>query len=352
MKKEVRVKGVKIKIKESEPRKSKTWVKQTLFFVFVLIISFAVFYYLNLKFNIFSLEKSNQKNFDQNNPQDNKKISEPSENGTDNNMQGDENISSQGGSGTNLSRSEEDSESDTNQIITKTPPQPNKTIIIGSWNLLPLDEEKAENAALMQTYASIIDDYDIMSIQGITSSNAFDTLCSLLPKYNCIISSESQGERYGIVYKNMTLLETHDFNPDNKWLHPPLEVKFNISDYNFRIYTLNTNPDDVNNELSSLESIVAPNGNMIILGDLNADCSYYNPSEKTEFTEWYWITPDNADTIISSEDCAYDRIIVNSEANGEFAPYELGNGVYSAGITSDISGHYIVWIEIRPEEQS
>ncbi len=56
--------------------------------------------------------------------------------------------------------------------------------------------------------------------------------------------------------------------------------------------------------------------NLIILGDLNADCSYLSEKNKAKLQlvtnkSYHWYVPDNADTTTSpTTDCAYDRFIV------------------------------------------
>jgi predicted extracellular nuclease len=54
---------------------------------------------------------------------------------------------------------------------------------------------------------------------------------------------------------------------------------------------------------------------VILLGDLNADCSYYDEDSIDPLRTGYeWLVPNNADTNVSdSTSCAYDRIIVTQE---------------------------------------
>ena len=52
--------------------------------------------------------------------------------------------------------------------------------------------------------------------------------------------------------------------------------------------------------------------NILILGDLNADCSYITDSEKENLLlrvneQYEWFIDDSVDTTISNTDCAYDR---------------------------------------------
>ena len=222
-----------------------------------------------------------------------------------------------------------------------------ETVTIANWNLQIFGDAKSSDPQLLIDYASIIDNYDIIFIQEIRDKDgsSFKELCFLLPNYQCEISSRagrsSSKEQYGIIFKNgINLTELKDFNPDeqDRWERPPIEATFQINETELIIYNLHSKPDDVKNELSALESIV--NDNSMILGDLNADCSYYSPEKEPEFDSWNWVIPDNADTTTGATDCAYDRIILGEEIN--YKNY----GIYKK-IDSNLSDHYLVWIEIK-----
>jgi hypothetical protein len=98
----------------------------------------------------------------------------------------------------------------------------------------------------------------------------------------------------------------------------------------------------VASELKTLESVVNSSGDVMILGDLNADCSYYSPAKSPEFDSWFWAIKDNEDTTVASTDCAYDRIILNMQAKDQFIDYGIDKNV-----TADVSDHYLVWAEMK-----
>jgi len=76
-------------------------------------------------------------------------------------------------------------------------------------------------------------------------------------------------------------------------------------------------------------------GNIMVLGDLNADCSYYKKGN--DFIDWNWVI--NKDTTIASNDCAYDNMIINQE----FYNYFIQQGVYTENITETLSDHYLIY---------
>jgi len=226
------------------------------------------------------------------------------------------------------------------------------TIKIANWNLQIFGQSKASNPELMSFYSSVIDDYDIIFVQEIRDKEgtAFPKLCSMLINYTCETSSRAgrtdSKEQYGIIYKNgINLTNLYDYNPDtqDRWERPPVKADFNINGYQLIIYNIHTKPEDVQSELNYLEEVAVTTGNVIVLGDLNADCSYYNNEQQTEFDSWNWLITDNQDTTSSNSNCAYDRILLNSDANAEYK----SDGIYKKEITTEISDHYLVWVEMK-----
>lgn len=233
-----------------------------------------------------------------------------------------------------------------------------RKIKIANWNLEVFGDSKASKPELMQSYADTIRQYDIIFVQEIRDkdSGAFYDLCRLIPGYEFKISSRagrsSTKEQYGLLYrKGIQLMDFKDFNPDpqNRWERPPICVSFNVGTYDFAVYNIHTDPDDVRRELSHLERLISQNseGNVTVLGDLNADQNYYNNPRETEFDSWHWLIKDSEDTTTTSTNAAYDRIIMNSDAFEEYSSH----GIHRQGITRSMSNHYPVWLEIEAREK-
>lgn len=58
--------------------------------------------------------------------------------------------------------------------------------------------------------------------------------------------------------------------------------------------------------------------NILIAGDLNADCSYLSRSKMSALSirqdsAYTWLINDSQDTTVGSTDCAYDRCAMTSE---------------------------------------
>ncbi len=65
--------------------------------------------------------------------------------------------------------------------------------------------------------------------------------------------------------------------------------------------------------------------NILLMGDFNADCSYVGKTKlkalKLKKSGYHWLIPDDADTTVSSTDCAYDR----SEKYSNTLAYKSGD---------------------------
>ncbi|MFA5303013.1 MAG: endonuclease/exonuclease/phosphatase family protein [Candidatus Nanoarchaeia archaeon] len=222
---------------------------------------------------------------------------------------------------------------------------PNNPVSIASWNLNVFGDKKSSNETLMKEYYDIISQFDIVFLQELRDADgsALIELCNLFnSSFNCINSSRagssSNKEQYYLLYgKEFQLLEFLDYNLLNisGFERPPIKAVFNYNTINFTIYGIHTKPDDAKSEINNLESLIANKGNILILGDLNADCSYYKKGN--EFKDWHWLI--NEDTTVSNSDCTYDNMIVNQE----FYKYFIQAGAYSANITKDLSDHYLIY---------
>jgi deoxyribonuclease-1-like protein len=229
-----------------------------------------------------------------------------------------------------------------------------KSISIASWNLqiFGISKWSDESTEIMR----VIKPYDIIVIQEIRdeSGSAWNSLCNNLSNdYNCFISSRAgrsiSKEQYGIIYRKwITLTNTKDFNSDSTnnayWERPPLEAEFQVGNFSFIAYTIHTRPEDAATEIDNLYQYAdySKNNSVIVLGDLNADCAYYDERGKTSFANWYWIITDSADTTTGDNNCTYDRIIINQLMHQSYFNYGI-----ATSFNSSLSDHYLVWAEFN-----
>jgi hypothetical protein len=235
-----------------------------------------------------------------------------------------------------------------------TTPDETGNLSIACWNLQIFGPTKASNETLLTYYAEKLDDYDIFIVQEIrdASGTAIETLAEKFPEYEYIISERagqsSSKEQYAVFYNDRTtLIDSYDYQAEYQedMQRPPLKVTFISNNWAFTLYTIHTQPDNVSGELSVLETIIGnPTGDTIILGDLNADGSYYDEENIMHFMNWSWVITNDIDTTVATSDNTYDRIISNDAT---------GNNFLSVGVMDDVtksqSDHYLVYAVFNPE---
>lgn len=227
------------------------------------------------------------------------------------------------------------------------------TISIGMWNIQIFGMKKIRNETLVEEYVDIINDHDIFIIQEIRDNSgvAFETLCDELRNYSyvCLNSSRagrsSSKEQYGFLYRdNIELVGFTDYNPAHQveFERPPFEVEFGYQNTTFSLVTIHTKPGDVVNELAELDYLFAHKEKTIIIGDLNADCSYYQTGD--DFIDWMWIIRDDADSTVRKSDCAYDRILFSPDFS---VSADVTYGITTEDITTKLSDHYPIWVAVE-----
>jgi endonuclease/exonuclease/phosphatase family metal-dependent hydrolase len=86
----------------------------------------------------------------------------------------------------------------------------------------------------------------------------------------------------------------------------------------------------------------------IIMGDLNADGSYFDEDSTSDLDAYHWVIDDSQDTTTKSTNYTYDRIILtdDTELTGEHGVYRF-DLVYNLTTeqTVSVSDHYPVFAE-------
>ena len=235
-----------------------------------------------------------------------------------------------------------------NEVVPDESNRSGNNLSVACWNLQIFGLAKASNETLLNYYAEKLDDFDIFIVQEIrdASGGAIEIFAEKFPNHHYIISKRagrsSSKEQYAVFYNiKATLIDSYDytFEYQQDIQRPPLKVTFTSNNWTFSLYTIHTQPDNVSNELSILETITGkPLNDTIILGDLNADGKYYDEENIAHYTDWLWVVSNDIDTTVAPNDNTYDRIIINNATLNNFI---------SVGIINDItkmqSDHYIVY---------
>ncbi len=266
---------------------------------------------------------------------------------------------------------------DSNHIKQAPEPEPKIKLTdklrIGAFNIQVFGVSKADKPEVMAVLADIIRTYDIVAIQEIRdkSQTALPELIELVnsdgSNYEFVVSERmgrtTSKEQYAYVYNTDTILITSEALPypepegTDPFHRQPYIASFRAvnGNYDAVIIVIHTDPDEATEEINALDEALAHAQNVypdeqdfIILGDLNADGSYFNEDSSSDLDEYYWVIDDTHDTTTKATDYTYDRIILtdHSDFTGDFGVFRYDleyNLTYDETVA--VSDHYPVYAE-------
>ena len=252
-------------------------------------------------------------------------------------------------------------------------------IEIASWNLKRFGPSGAADEMRVAEMAEKISGFDIIAVQEIkdiqqTSPYILQDEIDNISEYGmvlsnrtgsfCEVKSSSQiSEQYAFYYDNETIRSLdsgqHYPNTDCEFTREPFAARFVSAefDHSFVLITLHIDPDDAVGETSALVNVFEwakfqypDEDDFILLGDLNADCSYASSSELDELDirngDYQWIIPDGTNTnIAESSSCAYDRMIIGDGGSEEYL------GPFSTDCELESSDHCIISAKFSAHEK-
>lgn len=259
------------------------------------------------------------------------------------------------------------------------PAPQNHTVRIASFNIQVFGQTKLAKGDVMDVLAKTARKFDILLVQEIRDSSGttlpayLDRINNLSgPGYSAVLSPRlgrtSSKESYAYIYNTgkVRLLSYYTFadppvgSEVDHFQREPFIARFLSGNSTFVLIGIHTDPDEAGQEIGDLALALddararyPDEDDFIILGDLNADCSYfgsdYTPLRNSSFR---WIVPDSADTTTKTTDCAYDRIIIADSSSGDYAGswgvfrFDKEYGL-NQSFTEEVSDHYPVWADFR-----
>jgi deoxyribonuclease-1-like protein len=146
----------------------------------------------------------------------------------------------------------------------------------------------------------------------------------------------------------------------------PYIANFKSNNFDFTLVGIHNKPDNAKQEIADLDTVVsntlAANPNekdIIILGDFNADGSYFNEKDSTnpfKSLKYSWVISNDMDTMVKT-DWTYDRIVMtDSTLKSEYIPnsasvfyYDQKYNLADKNFVADILDHYPVYAEFRTD---
>jgi endonuclease/exonuclease/phosphatase family metal-dependent hydrolase len=256
------------------------------------------------------------------------------------------------------------------------------SIKIASFNIQVFGESKRSKPEVMDVLARVARSFDVVAVQELRDDTE-TTLPIYIEKINSLsgpryssVSSPRLGrtaskENYAFVYdttllrlvpgSNRTFIDPPEGTATDLFQREPFMARFETLDhaFDFTLIVIHTEPDTTPQELGNLTLALddargrfPDESDFIMLGDMNADCSYLSAAEKVSLAlrnqSFTWVVPDDADTTVKSTDCAYDRMILAGDARSRF---DGGWGIFrfdqvyglNQSFTEEVSDHYPIW---------
>jgi len=263
-------------------------------------------------------------------------------------------------------------------------PSISPSLKVGTWNLQRFGRAKINNETICGYIRQVIAEYDLIVLLEVTDSSeqAIPTLLSKLSvtdqdwayELSPRIGRTSYKEQYAFMYKKSRVSVVSSYQ------YPDTEDAFQVEPYitifrstsvqnldQFAVIPLHAKPADAAKEIGHLlhvyEDVLSKTEvkDAIILGDLNAGCTYLGQSDidvmrLANDQRFQWLISDHADTTTKYTTCPYDRIIVAGDAmkaaviDGSAKPFYFDEvyGMHADyDLVEDISDHYPVGVELR-----
>ena len=187
-------------------------------------------------------------------------------------------------------------------------------------------------------------------------------------RYILSTTTHAREKQYAYIYNTniveltstpQTYLEPSGTDPFHR---QPYIASFMALNGNFdaTFIVIHTDPDEATEEINGLDAVVSyaqgtypDEADFIVMGDLNADGSYFDEDGTSTLngSGYYWAINDGVDTTTKSTDYTYDRIVITDSAVSDYTGdlrvfrYDLEYGL-SEDETTAVSDHYPVYAEL------
>jgi endonuclease/exonuclease/phosphatase family metal-dependent hydrolase len=220
----------------------------------------------------------------------------------------------------------------------------------------------------------IISQADVTAIQEVRSQDPAPVIqfMQLLPQKYAYVLGPREGrssskEQYWIIYdsEKLRLIDENTWaDPEDIFERNPLGVYFQTKDaFDFILIDNHIQPSSAGQEIAAMPGVIKyyqdlwDEPDTIIVGDFNADGSYYNENLLTGVfpeTEYKIIITNEYDTTVAASENTYDRIIITASTIEDYAGVfgvirfdELYDFSKLTIQPSNVSDHFPVWAEFR-----
>ena len=259
-----------------------------------------------------------------------------------------------------------------------------QTTKIAAFNIQIFGKTKSDKPEVMVVLTNIVREFDIVLIQEIRDATE-QTIPNFIQQINqangvlySYIESPRLGrttskEAYAYIYNTQAVqfVQGSDYVYDDNndvFEREPYIATFKIGNFDFTLAGIHTKPEDAYNEIGNLTTVISsiqtakPNEkDIIVMGDFNANGSYYNEDDTSnplKAPQYNWIITNNIDTTVKTDN-TYDRIIIlDTTLNHEYDAgtaqafhFDQAYGLNNQTFFEEISDHYPVFAQYKTNLQ-
>ena len=255
-----------------------------------------------------------------------------------------------------------------------------ETAKIAAFNIQIFGQTKSQKEDVMAVLTKIVREFDIVLIQEVrdaseqTIPNFVEEINQLEDPQYSFVRSERLGrttskEAYAYIYNTQTVqfIQGSDYvfnDVDDVFEREPYIASFKIGNFDFVLVGIHTKPDDAYNEIgnltlvvSSIQSLKPDEKDVIVMGDFNADGSYFDEdgtSNPFKASQYHWLITNSMDTMVNTDN-TYDRIVVlDTTLNHEYDTgtaqvfyYDQVYGLSNKTFVCEVSDHYPVFAQYK-----
>jgi len=255
------------------------------------------------------------------------------------------------------------------------------TIKIAAFNIQVFGKSKREKPEVMDVLTRTAREFDVFLVQEIrdasetTAQTYLDAINDMAGPDYAFVKSERLGrssskEAYAYFYNTATVEfidgsgYVHDDMADgeDEFEREPYVASFKSGNFDFTLAGIHIKPDDADAEIGELTEvyldILAKNpdeSDVILMGDFNADGSYFDEDGANTFRDGYhWIITNDMDTMVKT-DWTYDRMVMkDSTVSHEYVEdsaavfyFDQEYEIDDQELVEDVSDHFPVYAVFR-----
>lgn len=250
-------------------------------------------------------------------------------------------------------------------------------IKIAAFNIQVFGKTKRKKEDVMQVLKKIAKEFDVMLVQEIRDAKEETASYYLsrinedfeFPKFNFVKSQRlgrtSSKEAYAYFYNTcqVDFLEGSDYvyeDINDYFEREPYIASFRSGNFDFTLVGIHVKPDDADAEIARLADVVdsilnknSSEKDIIVMGDFNADGSYFDEDDDSNFfklLKYYWLIANDVDTMIKT-DWTYDRMVIMDDTlNHEYILnsarvfyFDQIYGITNEDFIAKVSDHYPIY---------